>query len=286
MQNTEHNTEQQLSAIFLLFAGRLKWQGGSGRGLIALGLCVVAPFSIYKALFSVSQHLAITPLLADYIKSTWWLVFLKKGGYCVLNANLGSCGLGQRVQHPLHDDFMPNERQSSMILHSSGYHPSVQSIQKRCSARAAVKKSQPHPAMERQRWMSQPQTQYQHFCMRWLRWKRSYLPPLCLSLCVGVMRWVFTMQCTMLILLLFSLWAAAARSKASQLSLEDICLHIYGSTSTQIYNSFKQWLRISDSEYTFADFCTRFINLSLHLEIIHIYKSAYADTQLSTHICE
>lgn len=66
--------------------------------------------------------------------------------YCVLKTYLRSCGLGQCVQQPLHDDIMPHERQSSMILNSSGDHPPVQSVHKSCSTSATVKQSQPHPA--------------------------------------------------------------------------------------------------------------------------------------------
>ena len=64
----------------------------------------------------------------------------------VLKTYLRSCGLGQCVQQPLHNDIMPHECQSSMILNSSGDHPSVQSVHKSCSTGATVKQSQPHPA--------------------------------------------------------------------------------------------------------------------------------------------
>lgn len=64
----------------------------------------------------------------------------------MLKAHLRTCGLGQRVQHGLHDDLMPNKCQTSMILHSSRDQPSVENIQKSCSAGATVKKGQQHPA--------------------------------------------------------------------------------------------------------------------------------------------
>lgn len=89
--------------------------------------------------------------MQDCITLIWSLVCVRPAlEYCTLKAHLRTCGLGQRVQHPLHNDIMPNECQSSMILHSSGDHPSVQSIQKSCSTAATVKKSQPHPATKRE----------------------------------------------------------------------------------------------------------------------------------------
>ncbi|KAF3855845.1 hypothetical protein F7725_016568, partial [Dissostichus mawsoni] len=48
-------------------------------------------------------------------------------------AHLRTCGLGHSVQYPLHNDIMPDQRQSCMILHNSWDHPSVESIQESSS---------------------------------------------------------------------------------------------------------------------------------------------------------
>lgn len=68
------------------------------------------------------------------------------GKHRILKPHLRTRRSGQDIQHPLHDDVVPHERQPCVILHDGRYNPSVQNVQESCAAAATVEKHQPHPA--------------------------------------------------------------------------------------------------------------------------------------------
>lgn len=103
-----------------------------------------APFFFFSVSLKSIHHLSLVSFTGSFESAS----FVSCGLYFMRGTHLGTCGLGQRVQHPFHDDIVPHECQSSMILHGGGYHPSVQSIQKSRSAGAGEEKSQQHPAIK------------------------------------------------------------------------------------------------------------------------------------------
>lgn len=92
----------------------------------------------------------------------------------------------------------------------------------------------------------------------------------------GVMRWVFTMQCTNAVIASVFIMSCSCQVQALHLSVEDICLHSYNFLH---FNALKD-----DEDLKILNTHLQISGLTLHLELIHVYRSVA--TQLSTRIWE
>lgn len=117
----------------------------------------------------------------------------------ILDPHLRTCRPGQDIQHPLHDDVVPHERQPRVILYDGRYQPSVQDVQESRAAAAAVEERQPHPAARAEKRHSGNEESVRNgrrhgAVSEHLHEINDSSPPPPPPFCAALMKWVFTMQ--------------------------------------------------------------------------------------------